>query len=54
MAAVLFFAALAAIYALLYYLNHKTPLPEGCENIKAECEGCHDSSCSNHPSQTVE
>ncbi|MCI8540782.1 MAG: hypothetical protein HFE68_00405 [Erysipelotrichaceae bacterium] len=50
MAAVLFFAGLAGIYALLYYLNHKTPLPEGCENIKAECEGCHDSSCALHPS----
>lgn len=53
MAAVLFFAALAAVYALLYYLNHKTPLPKGCENIKAGCEGCHDASCGNHPSHDL-
>ena len=53
MAAILFFAVLAGIYALLYYLNHKTPLPEGCENIKAGCEGCHDASCGNHPSHDL-
>lgn len=49
MAAVLFFAGLAGIYALLYYFNHKTPVPEGCEDLKAECKGCHDTSCMNNP-----
>ncbi|MEE0831778.1 MAG: hypothetical protein UIM26_09985 [Longicatena sp.] len=47
--AVLYLAILGGIYALVYYLNSRTPLPEGCENLKAECEGCHDVSCCNHP-----
>lgn len=47
--AVLLFAAMAAVYALLYYLNHKTPVPEGCEDLKAQCSGCHDISCQNNP-----
>lgn len=42
---------LGAFYALVYYLNHKTPVPEGCEDLKASCKGCHDFSCGNHPSQ---
>lgn len=49
MAAVLLFAVLGGLYALLYYLNHKTPLPEGCENLKAECKGCQDVTCMNNP-----
>lgn len=51
--AVLFFALLAAVYAVLYYFNHQTPLPKGCENIKAECHGCPDTSCGNHPSHEI-
>lgn len=47
--AVLYLAILGGLYALVYYLNHKTPVPEGCEHLKAECEGCHDVSCCNHP-----
>ena len=47
--AVLFFAVLVAIYITLYLLNKKTPLPEGCENLKADCEGCKDFSCTNNP-----
>lgn len=41
---------LGAIFALVYTMNRKTPVPEGCENLKAECGGCHDISCGNHPS----
>ncbi|MFV0479647.1 MAG: hypothetical protein ACK5LZ_03635 [Anaerorhabdus sp.] len=47
--ALLFILGLAGFYAVAYYLNHKTPVPEGCENLKAECDGCHISSCGNHP-----
>lgn len=50
MAAVIFFAILAGIYASLYYVNHKTPVPKGCEKVKSECVGCHNSACANHPS----
>lgn len=49
LAAVLFAGGLAAMYAAVYYLNHKTPVPEGCEDLKAECDGCKISSCGNHP-----
>ena len=32
--AVVFFAVLGGIYALAYYLNHRTPKPAGCEDLK--------------------
>lgn len=47
--AVLYLALLGGGYALVFYLNHKTPVPKGCENLKASCKGCHDTSCANHP-----
>lgn len=47
--AILVFGALIGIYIVLFLLNKKTPLPPGCENLKAECNGCHDLSCMNHP-----
>lgn len=47
--AVVFFAVLAGIYCIGYYLNHKTPKPKGCENLKAECDGCKITSCMNNP-----
>ncbi|MEG0094549.1 MAG: hypothetical protein RSF69_02995 [Erysipelotrichaceae bacterium] len=53
LAAVLLFACLGGVYGLLYYLNHKTPVPPGCEHIKAECKGCHDTACGNHPSNNI-
>lgn len=43
MAAIFYFAILAAIYAAVYYLNHKTPLPKGCE--RAVCKGCKNWGC---------
>ncbi len=47
--ALLFLIGLAAFYAIVYYFNHKTPVPKGCEDLKAECDGCKISSCGNHP-----
>ena len=47
--ALLFLAAMGGIYAWLYTMNHRTPVPKGCENLKAECEGCRITSCENHP-----
>jgi len=41
---------LGALLAFAYYLNQKTPVPEGCENIEAACEGCKVSICSRNPS----
>ncbi|MFR4218679.1 MAG: hypothetical protein ACLT16_13600 [[Clostridium] innocuum] len=45
---VLYLGALGAVYALVFYFNHKTPLPKGCEDLKAQCKGCHDHSCCNN------
>lgn len=47
--AILFFALLVTIYIVFYLMNKKTPLPEGCENLKADCEGCKDYACTNNP-----
>lgn len=47
--AILFFALLVTIYIVLYLMNKKTPLPKGCENLKADCEGCKDYACTNNP-----
>lgn len=47
--AILFFALLVTIYIVLYLMNKKTPLPEGCENLRADCEGCKDYACTNNP-----
>ncbi|NLC97159.1 MAG: hypothetical protein GX675_06285 [Erysipelotrichaceae bacterium] len=51
--AILYAMVIAAVYAIFYYLNHKTPLPKGCENLKVECEGCKISSCELHPSHNI-
>ncbi len=47
--AVLFLGVLVAIYILAYIQNKKTPLPEGCQDLKAECDGCKLYSCDLHP-----
>ncbi|WP_297238541.1 hypothetical protein [uncultured Faecalicoccus sp.] len=52
--AALFFGILVLVYIGLYLMNKKTPLPEGCEDLKADCEGCHDFSCTHHPSHYME
>ncbi len=47
--AIIYFIILAVIYGVLYYFNHKTPKPEGCENLRSSCEGCNITSCMAHP-----
>lgn len=47
--AVLVFGILVGINIVLFYMNKKTPKPEGCEDLKADCEGCRDWSCMNNP-----
>lgn len=49
--AILFFGSLVGIYIFLFLKNKKTPKPEGCENLKADCEGCKDIYCPNHPTK---
>ena len=47
--AIAFFAVMVFLYIGLYKANKKTPLPKGCEDLKEQCGGCHDTSCANHP-----
>lgn len=49
MSATIYFIVLAALYGVFYYFNHKTPKPEGCENLKSNCDGCKITSCMSHP-----
>ena len=49
--AILFFGSLVGIYIFLFLKNKKTPKPEGCENLKADCEGRKDIYCPNHPTK---
>lgn len=49
--ALAYMAMLGGLYCLVYYLNKKTPVPAGCENLKADCEGCKITSCGNNPAQ---
>ncbi|MCF0109112.1 MAG: hypothetical protein HUJ57_03320 [Erysipelotrichaceae bacterium] len=47
--AVLFALVLGGIYAFLYTMNHKTPVPKGCEDLTVACDGCRVTSCELHP-----
>lgn len=49
--AILFFGALVGIYIFLFLKNRRTPKPAGCENLKADCDGCKDIYCPNHPKE---
>lgn len=51
--AFLVLGGLGGLYAGAYYLNHKTPVPEGCEDLQAGCTGCKDYSCGHHPSHNI-
>lgn len=46
--AVVLIVVLVAIFIGTYVLNKRTPKPEGCEEVGAECEGCQITSCSNY------
>ncbi len=47
--ALIFLAVMGGAYAVLYTLNHRTAVPEGCEDLKVDCEGCRITSCGSHP-----
>ena len=52
--AIIVFVVLASIVGVGYVLNKNTKVREGCENLKADCEGCRITSCINHPSKGEE
>ncbi len=43
--AILVVVVLGAFYGVVYYLNHKIPVPSGCEDISESCKNCSISSC---------
>ncbi|MGL5540499.1 MAG: hypothetical protein ACRDBX_02565 [Erysipelotrichaceae bacterium] len=47
--AIVFFALMGGFYALVYTLNRKTPLPQGCEDLASACTGCKDFACGHNP-----
>ncbi len=49
--AILLFAVLASLFGVGYYLNSKTPKPEGCKELTEDCEGCKITSCELNPSR---
>ena len=50
--ALIFMIIMVSIFILTYLGNKNTPKPEGCEDLKADCGGCHDISCGHHPAHT--
>ncbi len=46
--AIVLIAVLVITYIALHVLNHRTPIPEGCEDVMAsaaKCSGCNNSGC---------
>lgn len=46
--AVLIILICIGLFIFTYYLNRKTPKPDGCENMDGQCEGCQMTSCSHY------
>lgn len=45
---------LIGIFVFAYQANMHTPVPAGCENLAATCEGCSMTHCTRHPHQPKE
>lgn len=43
--AVILAVGFLGLNVLLYRLNQKTPVPEGCENLTVECSACGIADC---------
>ena len=43
--AILIVASLLGLNVWVYTANTKTPVPEGCENLKPDCHGCGITDC---------
>ena len=54
MIAVLVFVSLAILFGVTYYLNARTPVPEGCEERKESCRGCQIKACMNRVKEESE
>ena len=52
--AILVIVLVIAIFIISYVLNKKTPIPEGCEDLDAECETCPVTTCLKNNSKKEE
>lgn len=53
-AMVLIIGGLIAIFIVCFLLNRKTPKPEGCEDLEAQCETCPITTCLKNSSKKEE
>ena len=53
-ATVLIIGVLIAMFITFFLLNKKTPRPEGCEDLDAECETCPITTCLKNSSKKEE
>lgn len=52
--AAIWLGLLVLIYIVGYLLNRKTPKPEGCEDLTADCSGCQSIDCTHNPAHQKE
>jgi len=50
-ASIVVIGTMVGIFILVFLLNKKTPKPEGCEDLQAECDCCPIKTCSNNKSK---
>ena len=50
-ATIIIIGVLIAMFITFFLLNRKTPRPEGCEDLDAECETCPIKSCLKNTSE---
>lgn len=53
-ATVIILGILVAMFIVCFMINKKTPKPEGCEDLEAECETCPITTCLKNSSQKEE
>ena len=53
-AATIILVVLVAMFIVCFLLNKKTPKPEGCEDLEAECETCPITTCLKNSSEKEE
>ena len=53
-ATVIIIGLLIAMFITFFLLNRKTPRPEGCEDLDAECETCPITTCLKNSSKKEE
>ena len=53
-ATIVIIGTLIVLFVVCFLLNKKTPKPDGCEDLEAECETCPITTCLNNSSKREE